>query len=117
MIILDTHSHHPFSYKMSPLPLVLSITKKKTMSLQSYEAIYDHGQMEWLGDKPQVEEARVIVTILAGLKRHCNISKAPAFNANCGKRKNYWRHYFPGGTDRRLELREMIVLDHQGRLT
>lgn len=36
------------------------------MLLQSYEAIYDHGQMTWLGDRPQVEEARVIVTILSG---------------------------------------------------
>lgn len=35
------------------------------MSLQSYEAIYDHGQMKWLGERPQVEEARVIVTILS----------------------------------------------------
>ncbi len=35
------------------------------MPLQSYEAIYDHGQMKWLGDRPQVEEARVIVTILS----------------------------------------------------
>ena len=33
------------------------------MSPQSYEAIYDHGQMKWLGDRPDVEEARVIVTI------------------------------------------------------
>jgi hypothetical protein len=36
------------------------------MSLKSYEAIYDHGQMKWLGDRPQIEEARVIVTILPG---------------------------------------------------
>jgi len=35
------------------------------MSLQSYEAIYDHGQVKWLGDRPQVEQARVIVTILS----------------------------------------------------
>ena len=35
------------------------------MSLQSYEAIYDHGQMKWLGDLPRLEEARVIVTILS----------------------------------------------------
>ena len=35
------------------------------MSLQSYEAIYDHGQMKWLGESPQVEEARVIVTVLS----------------------------------------------------
>lgn len=32
--------------------------------LQSYEAIYDHGQIRWLTDKPLVEEARVIVTML-----------------------------------------------------
>jgi len=32
--------------------------------LQSYEAIYDHGQLKWLTDKPPVEEARVIVTML-----------------------------------------------------
>jgi hypothetical protein len=32
--------------------------------LQSYEAIYDHGKIRWLGDKPPVEEARVIVTML-----------------------------------------------------
>jgi len=32
--------------------------------LQSYEAIYDHGQIRWLTDKPPVEEARVIVTML-----------------------------------------------------
>lgn len=46
------------------------------MSLQSYEAIYDHGLMKWLGDRPQVDEARVIVTILSSkvddqvVKRH-----------------------------------------------
>lgn len=34
------------------------------MVLQSYEAIYDHGKMKWLGEKPQVDQARVIVTIL-----------------------------------------------------
>ena len=33
--------------------------------LQSYEAIYDHGQLRWIADKPPVEEARVIVTMLS----------------------------------------------------
>ncbi|ACF42910.1 hypothetical protein [Pelodictyon phaeoclathratiforme] len=33
--------------------------------LQSYEAFYDHGAMKWLGDKPPVKQAYVIVTILA----------------------------------------------------
>ena len=32
--------------------------------LHSYEAIYDHGQMKWLGDCPLEEKAHVIVTVL-----------------------------------------------------
>ena len=32
--------------------------------LQSYQAIYDHGRLTWLSDKPSVEEARVIITLL-----------------------------------------------------
>ncbi|NOT17944.1 MAG: hypothetical protein HOP20_07775 [Sulfuriferula sp.] len=32
--------------------------------LRSYEAIYDHGVVRWLGDQPVEEEMRVIVTIL-----------------------------------------------------
>ena len=36
--------------------------------LQSYEAIYDHGQIKWLGDKPPVEAAHVIVTLLPPLQ-------------------------------------------------
>jgi len=47
------------------------------MSLQSYEAIYDHGQMKWLGDRLDVEEVRVIVTILS--------SAAPIEDWNCAK--------------------------------
>lgn len=35
------------------------------MSLQSFEAIYDHGIMKWLGDQPADIEARVIVTIIS----------------------------------------------------
>lgn len=41
------------------------LNQERIMSLQSYEAIYDHGQMKWLGDLPRLEEARVIVTILS----------------------------------------------------
>jgi hypothetical protein len=33
--------------------------------LQSYEAIYEHGDIKWLGDKPPLRHAYVIVTILA----------------------------------------------------
>ncbi|MEI7993673.1 MAG: hypothetical protein WCH01_02090 [Methylococcaceae bacterium] len=33
--------------------------------LQSYQALYDHGHLTWLTDKPFVEEAHVIVTLLS----------------------------------------------------
>jgi len=33
--------------------------------LQSYEAIYDHGQVKWIGDCPLVGKAHVIVTVLS----------------------------------------------------
>ena len=32
--------------------------------LKSYEAIYDHGQIRWLETPADVDEARVIVTVL-----------------------------------------------------
>ena len=32
--------------------------------LKSYEAIYEKGQMKWLKEQPEVESARVVVTIL-----------------------------------------------------
>jgi len=32
--------------------------------LQSYQALYDHGHLIWLTDKPSLEEAKVIVTLL-----------------------------------------------------
>jgi hypothetical protein len=41
--------------------------------LKSYEAIYDHGHLSWLADKPAVEEAHVIVTLLPA-------EEAPALN-------------------------------------
>ena len=34
------------------------------MALQSYEAIYQNGQMEWLGERPKVKKGKVIVTFL-----------------------------------------------------
>ena len=32
--------------------------------LKSYEAIYDHGQIRWIGDAPALDQARIIVTVL-----------------------------------------------------
>lgn len=57
------------------------------MSLQSYEAIYDHGQMKWLGDEPQVEKARVIVTILSGLSAIATSVKQQPSTRIAGKGK------------------------------
>ena len=32
--------------------------------LKSYEATLNHGQVKWLADQPNIDNARVIVTIL-----------------------------------------------------
>ena len=32
--------------------------------LKSYEAIYENGQVKWLGEQPTVPSARLIVTVL-----------------------------------------------------
>ncbi len=32
--------------------------------LKSYEAIYTHGQIHWLGEAPPLDQARIIVTVL-----------------------------------------------------
>ena len=32
--------------------------------LKSYEAIYENGQVKWLGEQPSIESARLIVTVL-----------------------------------------------------
>ena len=32
--------------------------------LNSYEAIYDHGQIRWTSDTPAITRARVIITVL-----------------------------------------------------
>jgi len=31
--------------------------------LKSYKAIYDHGQLSWLGDKPYTNKIKVIVVV------------------------------------------------------
>jgi hypothetical protein len=32
--------------------------------LKSYQAIYQNGQIKWLEDRPKIESAQIIVTIL-----------------------------------------------------
>lgn len=34
--------------------------------IPSYEAIYDHGRLTWIGEEPPPERARVIVTLVDG---------------------------------------------------
>jgi hypothetical protein len=36
--------------------------------LKSYEAIYENGQVRWLTEQPQAKSARIIVTVLAGIR-------------------------------------------------
>ncbi len=33
--------------------------------LKSYEAVYEKGRLKWLDEQPNIESARVIVTVLA----------------------------------------------------
>ena len=53
--------------------------------LKSYEAIYDHGQVKWLSDEPQVISARVIVTILEETAPLTKRRAAPASIAGKGQ--------------------------------
>jgi len=32
--------------------------------LKSYEAIYENGQIQWIGERPELNHARLIVTVL-----------------------------------------------------
>ena len=32
--------------------------------LKSYEAIYENGQVKWLGEQPEINSARIIITVL-----------------------------------------------------
>jgi hypothetical protein len=41
-----------------------SFQERETAMLKSYEAIYENGQVKWLGEQPSVESARLIVTVL-----------------------------------------------------
>jgi hypothetical protein len=36
--------------------------------LKTYEAIYQKGQLQWLSDQPEVESARILVTVVEELE-------------------------------------------------
>jgi hypothetical protein len=42
----------------------LSLRIKEVIMLKSYEATYENGQVKWLDEKPSVQSARLIVTVL-----------------------------------------------------
>ncbi len=38
--------------------------------LKTYEAILNHGQIQWLYEQPNIENARIIVTVIEEFKPH-----------------------------------------------
>lgn len=46
--------------------------------LKSYEAIYDHGQIQWLHDAPVPERSRVIITLVEPLNLSARKSRIPS---------------------------------------
>jgi hypothetical protein len=53
--------------------------------LKSYEAIYENGQVKWLGEQPSVESARLIVTVLEEKTSSVKRRFPPASIAGKGK--------------------------------
>ncbi|MFA5923549.1 MAG: hypothetical protein WC856_20035 [Methylococcaceae bacterium] len=55
--------------------------------LQSYQGIYDHGRLIWLSDKPSIEEAHVIVTLLPAEKDAAKKTKCQPSSLIAGRGK------------------------------
>jgi hypothetical protein len=53
--------------------------------LKSYEAIYEDGQVKWLGEQPSVSSARLIVTVLEEITPPAKRRSPPASIAGKGK--------------------------------
>lgn len=53
--------------------------------LQSYEAMIENGQIQWLTDAPKLSKAHVIVTILAETEAPVSRRTPPASIAGKGK--------------------------------
>jgi hypothetical protein len=60
----DQHRMHCKPTFSEPDGLLFFNQYMEMTMLQSYEAIYEHGAITWLGEKPSVSQAHVIVTIL-----------------------------------------------------
>jgi hypothetical protein len=53
--------------------------------LKSYEALYENGQVKWLGEQPNVQSARLIVTVLEETVLPVKRRSPPASIAGKGK--------------------------------
>jgi hypothetical protein len=53
--------------------------------LKSYEAVYENGQVKWLGEQPNVQSARLIVTVLEETVLPVKRRFSPASIAGKGK--------------------------------
>lgn len=53
--------------------------------LNSYEAVYENGQVKWLKDRPQITSARVIITILEESSSGNSRRQPPELVAGKGK--------------------------------
>ncbi len=52
--------------------------------LRSYEAYYENGRFRWIGDKPDAERAKVIVTLLSEQDETCPINiRSPSPHIAC----------------------------------
>jgi hypothetical protein len=59
--------------------------EREAAMLKTYEAIYENGQVKWLGEQPSVESARLIVTVLEEKTSSVKRRFPPASIAGRGK--------------------------------
>jgi hypothetical protein len=45
--------------------------------LKTYEAIYDNGQIKWLTEKPEIQTAKILVTVLGETKNSAIKRRSP----------------------------------------
>jgi hypothetical protein len=48
-----------------------------TNKLKTYEAVLNHDQIQWLHESPNIENARIIITIIEEFKPHANKRRPP----------------------------------------
>ena len=51
--------------------------------LRRYDAIYDHGRIEWLNSPPRFERARIVVVVEESSQQECAPGGLPGPNGDC----------------------------------